>query len=106
VVEVNPPESLSAADFWATYIDTHRVYVTRDLVLDGTPYPHLNTALVPVGYTSVDIKLLDNGKPFDCAMVAGMVGMQVSSSGDTKFSLAGAEDVVRPVSGWCMYVKK
>jgi hypothetical protein len=39
-------------------------------------------------------------------MVAGMVGMQVSSSGDTKLSPAGADDVVRPVSGWCIYVKK
>ncbi|KAJ7302795.1 hypothetical protein DFH08DRAFT_904692 [Mycena albidolilacea] len=106
VVMITPPESLPAADFWATYIDTQQAYVTRDLVLDGTPYPHLDTALVPVGYTSVDVKLLDNGKPFDCAMVAGMVGMQVSSSGDTKLSPAGADDVVRPVSGWCIYVKK
>jgi len=34
------------------------------------------------------------------------VGMQVESSGDLTLSKTGVDDVVRPVSGWWMYIKK
>jgi hypothetical protein len=63
--------------------------------------------LVPVGYTAVDIKVneLTTGETFSCEMVAGMVGMQVSSSNDLALSATGTDDVVRPVSGWCLYIK-
>lgn len=60
---------------------------------------------VPPGYTAVDVKL-DDGEMFDCAMVAGMVGMRVSSSHDLALSETGTDDVVQPVSGWWMYIKK
>ncbi len=96
------PETLSAKEFWATHLSI----AARDLVLDGTPYHHVVTAQVPVGFTSVDVKLNDNGASFDCAMVAGMVGMQVSSSDDLALSATGTDDVVRPVPGWCLYIKK
>ncbi|KAJ6562055.1 hypothetical protein B0H19DRAFT_1143441 [Mycena capillaripes] len=103
VASLVAPEGLSAEQFWTTYAQ-YKVY--GDLVLDGTPYHHVDTAKVPVGYTAVDVKLNDNGEVFDCEMVAGMVGMQVSSSHDLTLSATGIDDVVRPVSGWWLYTKK
>ncbi|KAJ7441511.1 hypothetical protein B0H11DRAFT_1827130 [Mycena galericulata] len=106
LVKDTAPDSLSASEFWDTYTNAKTGYVSRDLVLDGTPYHQLDTDRVPVGYTAVDVKLQDNGKEFECAMVAGMVGMQVSSSGNNIVSATGTDDTVRPVSGWWMYTKK
>ncbi|KAF8201986.1 hypothetical protein K438DRAFT_1821036 [Mycena galopus ATCC 62051] len=97
------PEKLSAEEFWAKYVK-YKGY--QELVLDGTPYHQVDTAQVPVGYTAVDIKLIDNDEVFESEMVAGMVGMQVSSSHDVTLSETGIDDVVRPVSGWWLYIKK
>ncbi|KAJ7640044.1 hypothetical protein DFH06DRAFT_1053112 [Mycena polygramma] len=97
------PDALPAAQFWAAY--TTR-YVSNELVLDETPYHELETNRVPVGYTAVDVTLLENGESTPCALVAGMVGMQVASSNDRVLSSTGKDDVVRPVSGWWMYAKK
>jgi hypothetical protein len=49
---------------------------------------------VPVGYTLVDIKLMKNRQLIKSAMVAGIMGMQVSSSGDVELSPSGTDDVV------------
>ncbi|KAJ6450397.1 hypothetical protein C8R45DRAFT_849032 [Mycena sanguinolenta] len=96
------PDSLPAEEFWATYMNRR---IAQNLMLYGTPYHQVDTSCVPAGYTAVDVKLIDNDVPFDAAMVAGMIGMQVSSSGDPALSSFGTDDVVRPVSGWCMYIK-
>ncbi|KAJ7455496.1 hypothetical protein FB451DRAFT_1277961 [Mycena latifolia] len=96
------PETLSAEQFWAKY-SKYKMY--GDLVLDGTPYHEVDTGKVPVGYTAVDIRLEDDDLGFDCVMVAGMVGMQVSSSHDLTLSATGIDDVVRPVSGWWFHSK-
>ncbi|KAJ6450398.1 hypothetical protein C8R45DRAFT_1043532 [Mycena sanguinolenta] len=102
-VDGKAPDTLSAKEFWPTY--RRITQAQKNLVLDGTPYHRLDTSCVPVGYTAVDVKLIDNGVPFDAAMVAGMIGMQVSSSGDPALSSTGTDDVIRPISGWCMYIK-
>ncbi|KAF7338896.1 hypothetical protein MSAN_02212800 [Mycena sanguinolenta] len=104
-VDGKAPDSLSAEEFWPTYVDPARWKYAQGNLIAGAPYHRLDTSCVPVGYTAVDVKLIDNGKPFDAAMVAGMIGMQVSSSGDPSLSSTGMNDVVRPVSGWCMYIK-
>jgi hypothetical protein len=39
-------------------------------------------------------------------MVAGSVGMRVSSSGDVSLSPGGEDDTVRPVVGWWLFVKE
>jgi hypothetical protein len=39
-------------------------------------------------------------------MTAGLVGTQVTSSGDAGLSSTGKDDTVRPMPGWWMFVKK
>ncbi|KAJ6450378.1 hypothetical protein C8R45DRAFT_916894 [Mycena sanguinolenta] len=99
------PDSLSAEEFWLTYAGPTWWEYAQGKFIEDTPYHRLDTNRVPVGYTAVDIKLMDNGEPFDGAMVAGMIGMQVSSSCDPALSSTGMNDVIRPASGWCMYIK-
>ncbi|KAJ7748313.1 hypothetical protein DFH07DRAFT_869373 [Mycena maculata] len=94
------PESLSAEVFWATYANR------MNLVLDSTPYHRLDSMCVPPGYAEVDVTLDHYGDKFDCVMVAGLIGMGVSSSGDESLSAAGEDDMVRPIPGWWMFTKK
>ncbi|KAJ7897549.1 hypothetical protein B0H14DRAFT_3589384 [Mycena olivaceomarginata] len=102
------PETLTAAQFWAAYGRAYKPF--RDtwehpLVLDDTAYHQLNRRAIPPGFAEVDVVLDDNDEKFECAMVAGNVGMRVSSSGDCKLSEWGADDTVRPVAGWWLFVK-
>ncbi|KAJ7779500.1 hypothetical protein DFH07DRAFT_765781 [Mycena maculata] len=87
----------------ATYGKSSRI---GDVVLDGTLYHTVDRDRVALGSTVVDVQLNDNERIFDCAMVAGMIGMQVSSSDDLAFSSTGINDIVQPVPGWWMYTKK
>ncbi|KAJ7261534.1 hypothetical protein C8J57DRAFT_1436520 [Mycena rebaudengoi] len=93
--------SLSAEQFWVTYAPD----AAKDLVLDGTPYHRVDSINVPPGYAEVDVKLNDNGELFNCMMTAGMIGMKVSSSRDVELSPTGRDDIVRPVSGWWIFIK-
>ncbi|KAF7358868.1 hypothetical protein MSAN_01226900 [Mycena sanguinolenta] len=102
IVPEEAPESMSAEKFWTTYAEDART----DLVYDGTPYHRLDTKNIAPGYATVGLTLDDNGVLFDCAMVAGVIGTQVSSSGDKTLSKDGKDDTVRPVAGWWMFAKK
>ncbi|KAJ7809760.1 hypothetical protein B0H13DRAFT_2258847 [Mycena leptocephala] len=86
------PELMNAEAFWATYLQglDHRKGKDKDDNLQKD-FP---------GYANVDVTLDDNGARFDCAMVAGVVGTRVSSSGP------GKDDTVSPVAGWWMFIKK
>ncbi|KAJ7620136.1 hypothetical protein FB45DRAFT_992376 [Roridomyces roridus] len=97
------PESLSAERFWSKYA---KYGVNKELVFDDTPYHTVRTRNVPPTYAQVDVKLNDNGKEIDSFMLAGMVGMNVSSSGDESLSSSGENDTVQPVAGWWICVKK
>ncbi|KAJ7493372.1 hypothetical protein B0H11DRAFT_960662 [Mycena galericulata] len=99
------PETLEAAEFWEAYGIQDRIHF--DLVLDGTPYHRLSGGGVPPGYAEVEVKVADydDGKSYDCAMVAGSVGLRVSSSGDRTLSPSGTDDTVRPLLGWWMFIK-
>ncbi|KAJ7109022.1 hypothetical protein C8R43DRAFT_905107 [Mycena crocata] len=118
------PESLSAAEFWTTYAEQplsvayfpSPYRATRGagparLILDGTQYHRLDCNRVPPGYAEVDVTLYNDqgGKMADCAMVAGVVGMRVTSSGasgsDVAASVTGQNDTVSPVTGWWFYEK-
>ncbi|KAJ6569372.1 hypothetical protein B0H19DRAFT_1209371 [Mycena capillaripes] len=96
-------DTLSSAEFWATYGHPN---IRRDLVFDGTPYHQLGGSQVPPGYGAVDVKLIDNGEPFECAMVAGVIGTRVSSSNDRALSASGADDTMQPAAGWWMFIKQ
>ncbi|KAF7368454.1 hypothetical protein MVEN_00168500 [Mycena venus] len=104
------PETLTAAQFWATHgrPSMRRDWDwedPRDLVLDETPYHRLRRGAIPPGYAEVDVLVNDNGERFDCAMVAGNIGTYVSSSDDCTLSASGADDTVRPIAGWWLFVK-
>ncbi|KAJ7866487.1 hypothetical protein B0H13DRAFT_1898121 [Mycena leptocephala] len=102
-VSSKSPEALSAKQFWATYA---KYPIHMDLVFDGTPYHRLDSDRVPPGYAEVDVKLDDNGEKFDCVMIAGTVGTHVTSSNDLALSSTGKDDVVSPVAGWWIFIKK
>ncbi|KAJ7122194.1 hypothetical protein C8R44DRAFT_852922 [Mycena epipterygia] len=88
-----PPETLSAQEFNATYVN-------------ATRWTGVDCNDTPPGYAEVDVKLVDQGKPFDCALTAGLVGTHISSSDDTTLSETGKDDTVRPLLGWWMFIKK
>ncbi|KAJ7059467.1 hypothetical protein C8F01DRAFT_1220193 [Mycena amicta] len=101
-----PPSSLPADEFWLSYLaDPHiasRKLNPDALFLDGTPFHKIDITEIPSAFASVDVSLIIVGqKPQPCAMVAGVVGMQVMD-GESK----GKKDTVRPVVGWWMYQKK
>ncbi|KAJ7627050.1 hypothetical protein FB45DRAFT_1059895 [Roridomyces roridus] len=95
--------------FWAKYsaVEPH-----ADLVFDDTPFHRLNKGDVPPAYAQVDIKLTEDPAPgrkpakvTECFMLAGMVGMRVSSSGDFGLSLNGENDTIQPAAAWWMFEK-
>lgn len=65
-------------------------------VLDGVEFHIVDTDKIPAGYSSVPVKLDDNGREYDTNMLAGMVGIHAGSEG---------LDTIQPVSGWWMYEK-
>ncbi len=79
-----------------------------ELILDGAAYHQIDTSDVPVGFSSVPVKIDDNGLLLDALMIAGSVGISVSSSGK-KLAAEGdkiGNDTVAPASGWWMFAKK
>lgn len=82
--------------------------------LDEVLSNRVDTEDVPCGYTSVPVTVNDNGVEHETKMVAGMVGIQATSSGQPldetdNFYVPAAPsheptlDSIRPVSGWWMY---
>ncbi|KAJ7062745.1 hypothetical protein C8F01DRAFT_1251559 [Mycena amicta] len=105
VDSTTPPSSLSAKDFWATYAE----YPNHgDLVLDDTRYASVDASKVPPCYAEVDVLLVDfnTGEQVETSMTAGVVGMEVLSSGDLELSEKGENDVVKPVAGWWLFDKQ
>ncbi|KAJ7621049.1 hypothetical protein FB45DRAFT_1032315 [Roridomyces roridus] len=113
VASATEPGTLTAAQFWATYAKTDeqgRTDLTpphERLVLDHTPYHRLPCGSVPPGYAEVNLKIVDYDvtPPVErnCAMVAGTVGIRVTSSGDRTLSASGVDDTVQPVVGWWLF---
>ncbi|KAJ7474121.1 hypothetical protein FB451DRAFT_1351505 [Mycena latifolia] len=101
------PETLSAEAFHAKYVHgTDWSGGNLQLILDHVPYHQMDVSDTPPGYAEVDVKLDDNGEIFSCALTAGLIGTQISSSNDKALSTAGEDDTVRPLLGWWMYIKK
>ncbi|KIM19519.1 hypothetical protein M408DRAFT_334372, partial [Serendipita vermifera MAFF 305830] len=51
--------------------DDRRFHHLPVLMLDGLRYPVVSTADIPDGFCQVDVRLIDNGKEFNCMMIAG-----------------------------------
>lgn len=100
--------------------------------LDDVLYHKVDTKKIPSGYVSVPVLVDDNGTPYYTKMVAGSLGIQVTSSGNMMedgYGHGGGEiyrygeyvpveyvppeptkppglDSVQPLSGWLMYEVK
>lgn len=104
-----------------------------ELCLDDALSRRVDTEKVPSGFASVPVTVNDNGELYDTMMLAGLVGIQATSSGavvdrdrghhggqhhDYQYSsvatsqseLDSAEetglDSIQPLSGWWMYEKQ
>ncbi|KAL8772293.1 MAG: hypothetical protein Q9209_002505 [Squamulea sp. 1 TL-2023] len=71
------------------------------LRLDDATYHVINSDTVPPGYTSVPVKLDDNGEILKARMVAGSLAQTFTSSRDEGSSL----DTIQPESSWWMFVE-
>ncbi|KAI4644011.1 uncharacterized protein J4E78_009793 [Alternaria triticimaculans] len=74
------------------------------LELDGVSYHRVDTDDIPSGFASVPVLVNDNGTEYKTKMVAGSLGIEITSSNDSD---AGAEekklDSLQSLSGWMMY---
>ncbi|KAL8923614.1 MAG: hypothetical protein Q9208_004561 [Pyrenodesmia sp. 3 TL-2023] len=83
--------------------DDHETwYKSRALKLDGMVYHWIESDDVPPGYSSVPVKVDDNGDEFQATMIAGSVATRYSSSQGDGDNL----DTIQPESGWWMFEKK
>ncbi|KAF3036067.1 hypothetical protein E8E12_005987 [Didymella heteroderae] len=96
-----------------------------NLELDGVEYGQIDIENIPAGVASVPVKVDDNGKLYSTKMIAGLFGIQATSSGqltdsgklhayvdgfgrDPRYkSASGSEepglDSLQPATGWIMY---
>jgi hypothetical protein len=77
------------------------------LEIDGAKFHRVGTHDIPSGFASVPVEIDDIGILYHAILVAGSVGLRVSSSGEM---LEGGKepglDTVQPVSGWWIYERK
>ncbi|KAF7296842.1 hypothetical protein MIND_00915500 [Mycena indigotica] len=106
VIWTTPPYMLSAKDFWKQYL-TYPDPGMYSLQLDDSNYHQVGADAIPPAYADVDVTLTDQnaGTITKALITAGMVGMEVCSSGDKELSEEGKNDVVRPVAGWWLLEK-
>lgn len=62
------------------------------LELDGVSYHVIGSDEIPPGYTSVPVKVDDNGDVFMATMMAGSVGIRYIG-----------DNTIQPESGWFMF---
>lgn len=102
----------------------------RGCELDGVKFYQIDIADIPAGFASVPVTVDDNGAVYKTNMIAGMVGIGVSSSGKSVDRAGNHDchplrvsernrgrssnkddpeepvlDTIYPVSGWWMYEK-
>lgn len=82
---------------------------TTSLVLDGIRYHKIDSRWVPAGYTSAEVSVNDNGRNFDALIVAGSVGINITTSGyggpKESAILDTMSPSVRKVSSMCSILK-
>ncbi|KAF7344955.1 hypothetical protein MVEN_01658100 [Mycena venus] len=107
VRSMRAPESMTAARFWNVYGDNGVTWLMSmsELTIDDTPFHKIDCSNIPPSYAEVDVRLVSEGKDQQCAIAAGVVGMRVCSSKDTRLSESGKDDTVRPAVGWWLFNK-
>ncbi|KAL9637424.1 MAG: hypothetical protein Q9164_002196 [Protoblastenia rupestris] len=73
------------------------------LHLDGATYHRVDSDDVPPGYSSVPVKVDDNGDLFDAMMIAGSVGINCASSGNELAGGVVGLDTINAETGWWMF---
>lgn len=63
---------------------------------DTSEYGRIDTDKIPVGFSDVEVKVVETGTSFDCIMVAGHVGARVTGT-------SGIEDTLQPSPQWFMF---
>ena len=80
------------------------------LLLNGVEYHRVDTDDIPPGYASVPVLVDDNGTEYHTKMIAGSLGIKVSSSiaseGGDEAEGDGKLDSLQSLSGWMMYELK
>ncbi|KIJ59731.1 hypothetical protein HYDPIDRAFT_118237 [Hydnomerulius pinastri MD-312] len=97
------PLQISASQFASVYTIRER---SPHLVLDGFPFPTIDSQDIPCGYAHLDVKLDDNGELFDTMLIAGSIGSQICSAEKSELFRNGMRDTVRPVTAWWYLIKK
>ncbi|KAI0631164.1 hypothetical protein C8Q77DRAFT_190237 [Trametes polyzona] len=69
--------------------------------LNDVPYPIIDLVNLSAGYCEVNVEVDDNGKKFDCMMVAGHVAT-ISSASDP--SSPQVHDTLSPSAQWFMFI--
>ncbi|KAF9242020.1 hypothetical protein BU15DRAFT_86967 [Melanogaster broomeanus] len=97
------PRQISASQFASVYTIRQR---SPYLVLDGFPYPTIDSQDIPCGYACLDVKLDDHGELFDTMLIAGSIGSQICSTEKSELFRNGMRDTVRPVTAWWYLMKR
>lgn len=73
--------------------------------LDGTLYHRVDIDSIPSGHSSVPVKVDDDGDVYNTMMVAGSMGIRVTSSGEAldDTDTGPGLDSLQPESGWWMF---
>jgi hypothetical protein len=88
--------------------------------LDDVVYHRIDANDIPPGFASVPVKVDDYGNKYDTVMVAGSVGIRVTSSGEPSTLMMPWRrgqtepeeghtvglDTMQPESGWWMFKSK
>lgn len=76
------------------------------LKFDDVSYHRVEPEEVPPGYSSVPVKVDDNGNVFSATMVAGSVGFNCTRSGDELKEELVESDTVSAKTGWWIFESK
>lgn len=93
---------------------------TPRLFLSGVPYHRIDSSDIPPGYVSVPVTVQEGDNEYKATIIAGSVGMKITSSGDPgvvpphlrKGSIFKRNkrligmDTVQPVTGWFIFRAK
>lgn len=77
-------------------------------LFDASGFHTIDTQQIPASQCRVPVKLDDDGNIIECEMVAGLLGMKVTSSGEDLHNKPGETglDTISIEPGWWMSAKK